>query len=180
MRAVLSVTETWTNADGTTGTATVADNVEAYAPGAPIFALAANDTLTGAGRNNEFVFAQPIGNDTIYNFNVATDKIDLMGFANIASFSDIQPNIAENSNGDAVITIGAGETITLNGINAASLTAADFVFNQTSVVDNDGNMAVGDGAMLPLGGTIDNTGIIALNSSWRCNRASDHWRRRHA
>ena len=37
-----------------------------------------------------FVFAQPIGNDTIYNFNVATDKIDLIGFANIAGFSDIQ------------------------------------------------------------------------------------------
>ena len=163
--AVLSVTETWTNADGTTGTATVADNVEAYVPGAPIFALAGNDTLTGAGGNTEYVFAQPIGNDTIDNFNVATDKIDLMGFAKIASFSDIQANIVENSCGDAVITIGAGETITLNGVNAASLTAADFVFNQASVVDNAGNMTVSDGAVLPLGGTIDNTGIIALNST---------------
>ncbi len=162
---VLSVSESWTNAAGSTGGVTIADNVEAYAPGAPIFALSANDTLTGAGGNNEFVFAQPIGNDTIYNFNVATDKIDLMGFANIASFSDTQPNIAEDSNGDAVITIGAGETITLHGINAASLTAADFVFNQTPVVENDGNMVVGDGAMLPLGGTINNTGTIALNSS---------------
>ena len=54
---VLSVTETWTNADGSTGTATVADNVEAYAPGTPIFALSGNDTLTGAGGNDEFVFA---------------------------------------------------------------------------------------------------------------------------
>ena len=41
---VLSVTETWTNADGSTGTAYVADNVEAYAPGSPIFALAGDDT----------------------------------------------------------------------------------------------------------------------------------------
>ena len=132
---VLGVTETWTNADGTTGTATVADNVEAYAPSTPIFALSGNDTLTGAGGNDDFVFAQPIGNDTIYNFNVATDKIDLMGFANIASFSDIQADIDEDSNGDAVITLGNGETITLHGVNAASLTAADFVFNQTPVVD---------------------------------------------
>src|SRR5207253_2165343 len=35
---LLGVTETWTNADGSTGTATIADNVEAYAPGSPIFA----------------------------------------------------------------------------------------------------------------------------------------------
>ena len=112
-----------------------------------------------------FVFAQPIGNDTIYNFNVATDKIDLMGFANIASFSDIKANIADDGNGDAVITLGAGETITLHGVNAASLTASDFVFNQTPVVENAGTMTVSDGAVLPLGGTIDNTGTIALNST---------------
>ena len=162
---VLGVTETWTNANGSTGTAIVADNVEAYAPGTPIFALSGNDTLTGAGGNDEFVFAQPIGNDTIYNFNVATDKIDLIGFANIASFNDIKGSIASDGNGDAVITIGAGETITLHGVNAASLTAADFVFNQTPVVTNAGNMVVSDGAVLPLSGTIDNTGTIALNSS---------------
>ena len=162
---VLSVTESWTNANSSTGIATVADNVEAYAPGAPIFALSGNDTLTGMGGNDEFVFAQPISNDTIYNFNVATDKIDLLGFTNVASFSDIQSNIVEDSSGDAVITIGAGETITLHGVNAASLTAADFVFNQTPVVDNAGTMAVSDDAILPLGGTINNSGIIALNST---------------
>ena len=162
---VLGVTETWTNANGTTGTATVADNVEAYSPGTPIFALSGNDTLTGAGGNNEFVFAQPIGNDTIYNFNVSTDKIDLMGFANITSFNDIKGNIADDGHGDTVVTLGAGETITLHGVGATSLTAADFVFNQTPVVDNAVNMVVSDGAVLPLSGTINNTGTIALNST---------------
>ena len=162
---VLGVTETWTNADGSTGTAFVSDNVEAYAPGSPIFALSGDDTLTGAGANDLFVFAQPIGNDTIYNFNVATDKIDLTGFAGIASFGDIAGHIADDGHGDAVITLGTGETITLHGVDAASLTAADFVFNQTPVVENDGTMVVSDGAMLPLGGIIDNTGTIALNST---------------
>ena len=136
--------------------------MEAYAPGTPIFALSGNDTLTGASANNEFVFAQPIGNDTIYDFNVATDKIDLTGFAKIASFSDIQANIADDGHGDAVITIGAGETITLQSISVASLTASDFVFNQTPVVNNAGAMVVSDGAVLPLSGTISNTGTIAL------------------
>ena len=124
-----------------------------------------DDTLTGAGANDLFVFAQPIGNDTIYNFNVATDKIDLTGFAGIASFGDIAGHIADDGHGDAVITLGAGETITLHGVDAASLTASDFVFNQTPIVENAGTMTVSDGAMLPLDGTIDNTGTIALNST---------------
>ena len=162
---VLGATETWANADGSTGTAFVSDNVEAYAPGSPIFALSGNDTLTGAGGNDLFVFAQPIGNDTIYNFNVATDQIDLTGFAGIASFGDLAGRIANAGNGDTVITLGVGETITLHGVDAASLTAADFVFDQTPVLDNAGVMTVSDGAMVPLGGTIDNTGTIALDST---------------
>ncbi len=162
---LLNVTETWANADGSTGIATIADNIEAYAPGNPIFALAGDDNLTGAGGNDLFVFAQPIGNDTIYDFNAASDRIDLTGFAGIASFGDIAANVAGDGNGDAVITLGAGETITLHGVDAASLTAADFVFDLTPTVDNAGTMTVSDGAMLPLGGTIDNTGTIALNST---------------
>ena len=55
--------------------------------------LPAMITLSGAGGNDLFVFAQPIGNDTISNFNAATDKIDLVGFANIASYSDIAGHI---------------------------------------------------------------------------------------
>src|SRR5260370_16274475 len=57
---VLSVTETWTNADGSTGTAVVSDNVEAYAPGSPIFALSGNDTLTAAAGNQAFLLPPPI------------------------------------------------------------------------------------------------------------------------
>ena len=162
---MLGVTETWMNADGTVGNASVSDNVEAYAPGSPIIAWSGDDTLTGAGANDVFVFAQPIANDIIYNFNVGSDKIDLAGFANIASFGDIQGHIVENGNGDAVITIAQGETITLHDVNAAALTAADFMFNQTAFVENNGIMSVSDGAVLPLSGTVDNTGTIALNST---------------
>ena len=162
---VLGVTESWANPDGSTGTAFVSDTVEAYAPGSPIFAWSGVDTLTGAGGNDLFVFAQPIGNDTIYNFNVASDQIDLSGFAGIASFGDLAGHIAGDGNGDTVITLGVGETITLHGIDPASLAANDFVFDQTPNLDNAGIMTVSDGAMLPLSGTIDNTGTIALNST---------------
>ena len=161
--SVLNVSETWKNTDGSTGSAYVADNVEAYAPGSPIFAWSGSDTLTGAGANDEFVIAQPIGNDVIYNFNAASDKIDLVGFSNVAKFGDIQ--LANDANGNAVVILGNAETITLHGTDAASLTAGNFLFDQTPVVENHGSMVIGDGALLPLAGTIDNTGTIALNAS---------------
>jgi hypothetical protein len=155
---------------GAAGTQTVSfagamDNVEGYAPGLPILALAGNDHLTGTGGNDPFVFGQPIGNDTIYNFNAASDKIDLVGFNIVTSFSDIKTHLTDDANGDAVITLGDGQSITLHGIDAASLTPGDFVFDQTPVTNNAGSIVIGDDAMLPLSGTINNTGRIALSST---------------
>jgi hypothetical protein len=161
---VLNVAESWTNADGTTGTASIADNVEAYAPGSPIFAVSGDDTLTGSSDADQFVFAQPIGNDTVHDFNTANDQIDLIGFANLTSFADIQAATTDNASGNAVIRIGAGESITLIGVASASLGARNFIFNQEPVTTNAATITIGDGAILPLGGTLDNTGVVALNS----------------
>jgi hypothetical protein len=159
---VLSVSENWTNSDGNAGTVFVADNVEVY-PASPIFAVSGDDTLTGGtAGNNEFVFAQPIGNDTIYNFKTASDTIDLIGFgmSGVGALS-----IAEDASGNAVVTLASGETITLVGIDSASLSASNFVFDQEPVTGNAGTMTIGNGAILPLGGTIDNTGTITLQSA---------------
>ena len=161
----LGVTESWTLADGSVSSFSFSDNLEAYSAGSPIFALSGDDHLSGAGANDMFVFSQPIGIDIIYNFNSASDKIDLIGFNNVASFSDIQANLTDDANGNAVITLGAGETITLQGVHAAALNANDFVFDQTPVTTNASSITIGDGAILPLSGTINNTGTIALNST---------------
>ena len=64
-----------------------------------------------------------------------------------------------------MITLADGQSITLNGVDAASLTADDFVFDQTPVTENAGHMVISDGAILPLSGMIDNTGTIELNST---------------
>jgi hypothetical protein len=77
---VLNVSESWTNAGDSAGSAFVRDNVEASAPGAPIFAVSGDDTLTGSAGSDRIAFAQPIGHDTIYNFSAAADAIDLIGF----------------------------------------------------------------------------------------------------
>ena len=162
---VLPVSESWKNADGGSAGRYVSDNVEAYAPGNPIFALSSADTLTGSGANDLFVFARPIGNDRIYDFKTASNRIDLLGFSGISSFADLQSKMANDANGDAVLTLGSGETITIVGVDAASLGAANFLFNEEPTTKNAGTMAIGDGATLPLGGTVDNSGTIALDSA---------------
>ncbi|MCK1293045.1 VCBS domain-containing protein [Bradyrhizobium sp. 30] len=162
---VLNAAETWTEADGSTGTRVVFDNVEAYAAGSPIFAISGDDNLTASSGNDLLVFAQPIGRDTIYNFDTAHDQIDLVGYAEFTGFGDIQAHTANDSNGNAVIPVGEGQSITLHGVDASSLTASDFIFDQTPVTENAGHIVISDGAILPLSGVIDNTGTMELNST---------------
>ncbi|QQN64690.1 VCBS domain-containing protein [Bradyrhizobium diazoefficiens] len=162
---VLNVTETWINADGSVGYATVTDNVEAYAPGSPMFALSGDDNLTGSSGHDLFVFSQPIGHDVVYSFDVASDQIDLIGYPDFTGFADIQSHMTDDAAGNAVITLGDGPSITLSGVDALSLTASDFVFDQTPVTENAGHMVISDGAILPLSGIIDNIGAIELNSA---------------
>ncbi|MET3843466.1 VCBS repeat-containing protein [Bradyrhizobium sp. OAE829] len=162
---VLTVTQSWTNPDGSTGNAIVADNVEVYAPGNPIFAISGDDNLTGSSGQDLFVFAQPIGHDVIYSFDAMSDQIDLIGYANFTGFGDIQAHTANDAAGNAVITLADGQSITLNGVDAASLAADDFVFDQTPFTVNASHMVISNGAILPLSGVIDNTGTIELNSA---------------
>ncbi|WP_328824722.1 beta strand repeat-containing protein [Mesorhizobium neociceri] len=163
--AVLDVSMTWVNADGTTGSASIVDNVEAYAPGSPIFAWSGDDVLTGSSGNDLFVFSQPIGNDTVHSFDAAADQIDLIGYSGFQSFADVQAHLADDANGNAVITLGDGQSILLDGVHSSALADGNFAFDQTPVVNNAGTMTIGDGAMLPLTGTINNSGLISLDSA---------------
>ena len=162
---LLNVTETWTQADGSTVTMTFADNVEVYPVSSPIFAWSGQDFLTGSSGKDLFVFSQPIGVDTIYRFDASEDRIDLIGYAGFANFEDVQRHLAEDSAGNAVITLAEGQSITLFGVPASSLSASNFVFDLTPALSNAGTMIFGDGAVLPLGGIITNTGTIALDSA---------------
>jgi VCBS repeat-containing protein len=163
--AVLVVSMTWTNTDGTTASVSIADNVEAYAPGSPIFAWSGDDVLTGSSGHDLFVFSQPIGNDTVHSFDAAADQIDLIGYSGFQSFADVQAHTADDANGNAVITLVDGQSITLDGVHSSALGAGNFVFDQTPVVNNPGTMTLGDGSLLPLSGTVNNSGLISLNST---------------
>ncbi|MDC7713977.1 type I secretion C-terminal target domain-containing protein, partial [Vogesella sp. LYT5W] len=157
---VLDVNMSWSNADGSTGAMYIADNVEAYAPGSPIFALSSDDNLTGSSAADTFVFAQPIGNNVIYSFDVTVDKIDLIGFAGVASMADL--TIVNDADGNAVVSIGSEQSVTLKGVDAVLLTVANFQFDVTPTLHNAGTLTIADGAIMPLGGVIDNSGTIAL------------------
>jgi VCBS repeat-containing protein len=159
------VTMIWTNADHSSGFASIPDKVEVFAPGAPIVAWSGDDHLTGSSGPNLFVFAQPIGHDTIYSFDASQDQIDLIGYAGFTNFNDVQRHLAEDNAGNAVIALGAGQSIALLGVAVSSLTASNFVFDQTPVLNNPGTITIGDGALLPLGGVINNAGTIALDSA---------------
>jgi len=162
---VLEVSESWTKPDGGTASSLVFDNVESYAVGSPIFALAANDQLTGSSGADQFVFAKPISHDVIHSFDAAADKIDLVGFSGFSDFGDVVAHLSNDGAGNAVLTLASDETITLQGVNSASLSASNFQFDQQPVPENSAHMIIGNGARLPLSGMIENTGVIELNST---------------
>ncbi|URM30979.1 Ig-like domain-containing protein [Pseudomonas frederiksbergensis] len=160
---VLDVNMYWSNSDGSDGSAYVFNNIEVYAPGAPIFALSADDNLTGSSGADTFVFAQPIGNNQIYSFDVTADKIDLIGFAGVTGVADL--SIANDANGNALVSIGSGQSVTLKGVDAADLSEANFQFDVDPVMTNTGTLTIADGAIMPFGGSIHNSGTIELGST---------------
>ncbi|MEO6593742.1 MAG: Ig-like domain-containing protein, partial [Planctomycetota bacterium] len=160
---VLGVSMNWTNADGSAGNVFVASNVEAYAPGNPIFALSSDDNLTGSSGSDLFVFADPSAQNVIHNFDVANDQIDLIGFAGANGYGDL--TITNDGNGNAVISFAAGSTITVKGVDASVLSEGNFMFNVDPVTVNTGTITLHDGSMMPLGGMIENSGLIALGSA---------------
>jgi hypothetical protein len=141
----------------------IRDNVEAYAPGSPIFALSADDNLTGSSGADLFVFAQPIGNNVIHNFDAAADKIDLIGFTGVNGFADL--SITNDANGNALISISSGQTVTLKGVDAVDLSEANFQFDVDPLTNNAGTLSIADGAIMPFGGSIHNSGTIELGSA---------------
>ncbi|AZD06884.1 T1SS secreted agglutinin RTX [Pseudomonas chlororaphis] len=160
---VLEVNLYWSNSDGSSASAYVFNNVEVYAPGSPIFALSADDNLTGSSGADTFVFAQPIGNNQIYNFDVTADKIDLIGFTGVTTFADL--SISNDVNGNALVSIGSGQTVTLRGVDAADLGEANFRFDTDPLTHNSGTLTIADGAIMPFGGGLHNSGTIELGSA---------------
>src|SRR5262249_14305218 len=51
------------------------------------------------------------------------------------------------------------------GVSAAQLGAGNFLFNQEPVTHNAGTITIADGAIMPLGGMVENSGTITLDAA---------------
>lgn len=103
------------------------DTINAGAGRDFIFGGTGNDTMSGGGTDLErdlFVMQTGGGNDIITDFEDGVDLIQFRSIAAVQDFGDI--SIANNVNGDAVITYDGSNTITLIGIDASNVTIDDF------------------------------------------------------
>lgn len=83
---------------------------------------AGRDLLTGGAGADTFVFSAGDGVDTITDFALGQDVIDLQSLE--IGFGDLT---IETEGGDAVVT-ASGVTIILNGVDGAELREGDFLF----------------------------------------------------
>jgi VCBS repeat-containing protein len=91
-----------------------------------------NDTLTGSADADIFRVSE--GQDIVTDFLVGTDRVDV-GEAGFTSFAQLQPYLSE-VDGNAVWSFlynGVVNTMTLQGVPLASLSASDFIFASPDV-----------------------------------------------
>jgi hypothetical protein len=85
-----------------------------------------DNLLTGAAGIDTFVFGTKGGTDTIADFVVGEDKIDLTGWTAIGDFATL---LASATDVDGSVRIKAGDDILIiDGVLEASLVEADFTF----------------------------------------------------
>jgi large repetitive protein len=98
-----------------------------------IFATGNNDTLTGGGGADQFVFNKTTGAHTITDFSTINDHIDLTALSSVVTAPTLNAWLATHVNAstaspaDTVISLGGSETITLHNVLAANVTASDFI-----------------------------------------------------
>ncbi|AZD28183.1 type I secretion C-terminal target domain-containing protein [Pseudomonas chlororaphis] len=73
-------------------------------------------------------------------------------------------SISNDANGNALVSIGSGQTVTLRGVDAADLGEANFQFDTDPLTHNSGTLTIADGAIMPFGGGLHNSGTIELGS----------------
>ena len=94
-----------------------------------------DDTLVGGAGRDTFVFSSGFGADTVSDFTVGFDSINLSALS-VADFTTLLANTADVG-GNAVITL-SGNTITLTGVTKAQLQQGDFIgVNPVGTSGND-------------------------------------------
>lgn len=90
---------------------------------------AGDDTLSGGAGGDHFVFSGRSGHDEVTDFDTAQtgEVIDLAGLNGVHGFADLVAHHLSEIGGSTLLTYGLN-TILLDGVLAANLTANDFLF----------------------------------------------------
>jgi hypothetical protein len=117
----------WTvTSDGHGGVNVVDPPVVTPATVNTVVASAPDQTLTGTGSSNNFVFNfANTGHDTVTDFHAAADSLQF----NSSLFANAQAALnatVDDGHGNTVVTLDASDTITLTGVLKAQLHVTDF------------------------------------------------------
>ena len=116
-----------------------ADNLTAGTGGSVIDGGGEDDRLTAGSGSDTFKFASGDGEDEVFGFTIADDKIDLSAFTGIASMEDLEiASVGQDMENTEIDLPGSGE-ITLYDIEEANLSADNFIFYSKPVNGNSGN-----------------------------------------
>ena len=89
-----------------------------------------NDTMTGGGAREAFVFKAHPGQETITDFRADGPGHDVISLPSgeFASIGQILHSFTQQSGNDTVIALGAHSSITLDNMAAGALTRGDFIW----------------------------------------------------
>jgi hypothetical protein len=85
--------------------------------------------LVGGGSSDVFTFLGAGHTDIVQGFNAGVDKLDFENLAGQFSYRDV--SLTKAFNGDTLVQV-AGNTLDLVGVSRASLSASNFLFNQSN------------------------------------------------
>ena len=103
----------------------IANRLEGRAGRDTLIGGGGNDTLIGGTEADTLVFGDGWGNDTVTDFEVAGDVLDLRGIAGLTSLALL--NLTNTADGEKLEF--AGNSIVLNGITIGQLKAGNYLFN---------------------------------------------------
>src|SRR5207253_1251686 len=95
-----------------------------------IFGTDSNDTLTGGGGHDQFVFSDTSSGSvqhTITDFETAMDRLDIRQFSAIHAVTDFTS--VQQHGSDTLITLDRNDTILLQNVLAANIHASNFIFH---------------------------------------------------
>ena len=115
---------------------TQADVIKGGAGSDVIDGGAGNDTLTGGAGKDYFAFSNHTGDDTITDFTVGEDKIDLSGYDNVvmrdsSGFAEFVSQYMSEDGSDVLINLPGAGTVRVDNVSLSEMNSSDnFIFNQ--------------------------------------------------